>query len=163
MKSFKIRPIVILLCFISPMFMFFECEEEEEFTSDYPDADVYVSFLCKGDSVLLTDTTSVVVIRSQEELNNVYIGETEFRNINFERFSLILGARQTNQNLIGFDYKLYRYENNRYLYNIKPTYFGSIPTYKYCYAIIVRKMPLDIEVDLEVTPTYLNQLVKKRE
>ena len=96
----------------------------------------------------------IVIINSQEDLDKIYKKEyisqlPEFQNIDFTKYSLIVGARSYKRGIAKLEHQLIKTGNTTYYYKLKICYSLTLPVGTFYYGIMVSKIPSDAKVYLD--------------
>lgn len=96
-----------------------------------------------------------VIIRDQETFDKVFSKElvtqiSELQNIDFQKYDVLAGEYWYIRGISRLEHKFTRTDANSYLYKLDVIYNISLPVGRFCYGIIVEKLPSEATVKFEV-------------
>lgn len=144
----KISSIFLLLCLIVV-----GCEKEDEDSiSDLPIFKelpiLYMGYNLKNEETL--------VIKNQETLEIIFSKDLiaqiiSLQNIDFTKYDVLVGENFYTRGIAMLEHKFAQLGDYSYLYQLDVIYNDALPAGRFCYGIIVNKLPSEAIAKFEVT------------
>lgn len=143
---FKISGFVLLFAIMGTGCKKDDNSEENLVVKEFPV--LYAGYNLKQDET--------VIIRDQETFDKVFSKElvtqiSALQNIDFQKYDVLTGEYWYIRGISRLEHKFTQTGVNSYLYQLDVIYNISLPVGRFCYGIVVKKLPSEATVKFEVT------------
>lgn len=96
------------------------------------------------------------VIKNQETLEIVFSKDLiaqiiSLQNIDFTKYDVLVGENFYTRGIAKLEHKFAQLRNYSYLYKLDVIYNDALPAGRFCYGVIINKLPTEAVVKFEVT------------
>jgi hypothetical protein len=96
------------------------------------------------------------VIKNQETLEIIFSKDliaqiTTLQNIDFSKYDVLVGENSYRRGIAKLEHKFIKTGNHTYSYKLDVFHDLTLPAGRFCYGIIVNKLPMEAVVNFEVT------------